>query len=149
MQIHCLTDITVESPDELIEKLSDVASRITGHPKDEILTSLRERERLSSTAIGKGVMLPHIRVDEIEADYIFFLKLDNPLKYVSPDGVDISFVFFIMSPLEKKTEYLRLVSSIVKMIKNESIYSQIRDVHNSEELKKVIQDNLLVKGITN
>ncbi|MCX7957487.1 MAG: PTS sugar transporter subunit IIA [Deltaproteobacteria bacterium] len=149
MQIHCYRDIAAASIDELIERISGIVSEVTGYRRDLILESLKKRESLSPTAIGKGVMLPHIRLEDIEDDYIFFLRLEKGLCYKSPDGSDISFVFFIMSPLEKKGEYLRLVSAIVRMIKNDDLYNRISAITDSEELRKLLQTNLMSKGNTN
>ncbi len=149
MQIQCHRDIFAQSADDLIEKISDIASGVAGYGRDRILNSLRERESLSPTAIGKGVMLPHIRLEEIDNDYIFLIRLQKPLKYKSPDGTDISLVFFIMSPLEKKTEYLRLVSAIVKIIKNDELYARISATDDPEELKRLLLEHIAAKGTTN
>lgn len=149
MQIYCYQDITADSLEDLINRISDIASNVTGFNKDEIISNLKERERISPTTIGKGTLLPHIRLERVENDYLFFFRLKNTLRYKTPDDMDISLVFFIMSPAERKTEYLKLVSSIVKLIKNENLYNKVLSITNSEDLKRLLQENLLSRGIPN
>ncbi len=146
MLIHCLRDINADSIGDLIEKIAIISSEITKQNRDNILSGLKEREELSPTAIGKGVLLPHIRLENITDDYLFFIRLDKPLVYKSPDGINISLVFFIMSPSDRKTEYLKLVSLIAKMIKNDETYKRIMTINDQKELESFLQEHLLQKG---
>lgn len=146
MQIFCYKDIQANSIDQLLDRISTRAADQSGFAKEKILNDLSERERLSPTAIGRGVMLPHIRIDGISNDYLFLFVLKDGIQYNSPDNTEIRLVFLIISPLEKKSEYLKLVSSIVKMIKTDSIYKQISETSEPEEIKKILINHLLSKG---
>ncbi len=146
MQIFCYKGIQADSIDELLDKISTIASSQSGFARDRLFTGLSERERISSTSIGKGVMLPHIRIDGITEDFLFFFLLKDRIKYNSPDNTDIKIVFLILSPLEKKSEYLRLVSAIVKMIKNDSIYQQISETQDIDGIKNILINNLFPRG---
>ncbi len=146
MEIYCYKDIEITSIDELIQKISEIASEVSGYEKVRIFQHLTERERLSPTAIGKGILLPHIRLENLKSDYLFFFKIKNGLRYKTPDEKDIKLVFLILSPFDRKTEYLRLVSSIVKMINNDAIYNQISTNTDTDELKRLFLVNLFIKG---
>ncbi len=145
MQIISYKGISVSSIEDLMNVIATEASRVVGCDGGIILSKLTERERISPTAIGKGVLLPHIRLEKAEEDFIFFFILSDRLKYNTPDGVDIGLVFFIASPMEKKTEYLKLVSSVVRLIKNEQILDDIIFTEDLQAIKSKLFEHLQPK----
>ncbi len=147
MELFCYNNIEADSAEELIGKISEISSGLSGYERGIIYTGLTERERISPTAIGKGVLLPHIRLENLDKDYLFFFRLRKGITYKTPDSAEIRLVFLILSPLDKKTEYLRLISSIVKMVKNQDLYNRITAETDTENLRVLFLENLLAKGI--
>lgn len=145
MQIFCYKGLSAVSIDELLKLIAKEASVITGCKEDLLVMKLLERERLSPTAIGKGVLLPHIRLERAQEDLLLFFTLSERLRYNTPDGRDIGIVFFIVSPAEKKTEYLRLVSSIVRLIKDDDMISELISNDDTEKTKDRLYEHLLLK----
>lgn len=147
MQLYFYKDIEANSVDELIATLSDIAGKLCGFEREKISSNLSERERISPTTIGRGVMLPHIRLEGIEEDYLIFLRLKKAFKYTSPDNKDVYLIFFILSPIERKTEYLKLLSLIVKMVKRDDILEILSSEQDEENVKRIILQNLSLRGL--
>lgn len=145
MQIFCYTGVSAVSIDDLLKLIGREAALITGCEEDLLVKRLLERERLSPTAIGKGALLPHIRLERAQEDLLLFFILSERLRYNTPDGQDIGIVFFIVSPAEKKTEYLRLVSLIVRLIKNEDMISELISNDDTEKMKDRLYEYLFSK----
>lgn len=145
MQIFCYKDFNATSIDEVLRLIAREAALVTGCEESILASKLFEREKISPTAIGKGVLLPHVRLERAQEDFLLFFTLSERLKYNTPDGQDIEIVFFIVSPTEKKTEYLRLVSSIVRLIKSEDLISEIVLNSDVEKTKKRLHEHLVLK----
>jgi|GEM_PF-2026069 PTS system nitrogen regulatory IIA component len=147
MEIFCYKDIQADSIDDLLKLISDKVSEVMGYSRDSIYELLRERESLSPTAIGRGVLLPHTRLDSITTHYILIFMLRGEIPYTTPDGSPIRLVFCIISPSDSKTEYLRLVANIVRILKEDTLYNQIFMAEDEQALKGLIADMLRSRGV--
>ncbi|MEQ1670900.1 MAG: PTS sugar transporter subunit IIA, partial [Hyphomicrobium sp.] len=47
---------------QALQTLSERAGAITGLDVHDIFTALLQRERLSSTSLGRGIAIPHIKI---------------------------------------------------------------------------------------
>jgi len=146
MEIFCYKEISADSIDDLLKRISEKVSNAMSYNQEKIYLLMRERENLSPTAIGKGVLLPHIRIDDITSHFIFVFVLKEEIQYTTPDGLPVRFVFCIVSPSESKTEYLRLVASIVRMLKDDNLYKQISMADDTDKIRDIVASVLTQKG---
>ena len=63
---HVSVNDICKTKKSILEKISDLLSRSSGVSKDDIFKRLYEREKLGSTSIGKGVAIPHARIENID-----------------------------------------------------------------------------------
>lgn len=80
--------------------------------REDILTLVYEREKLASTSIGKGIAIPHCRLDNIDKTYVAFCKLKESVDWKSQDGTKVSFVFLVISPTAKPEQHLKALRII-------------------------------------
>ena len=60
-----MVDVETSSKKNVLELISQKLSKITTSNEDEIFEKLYEREKLGTTAFGKGIAIPHARIDGI------------------------------------------------------------------------------------
>src|SRR6476619_3745091 len=60
--------------------------------------SLRQRERLGTTAIGHGVAIPHGRTGAFKEARAAFLRLEPPVDFEAGDGRPVDLVFAMAVP---------------------------------------------------
>jgi len=83
------------------------------------------REKLASTALGKGVAIPHCRTDEVSKTICVCGFLESPVEWNSPDGKPIDIVFLVITPKDKPQEYLQTVRSIILTLKDLSLEGEL------------------------
>lgn len=104
--------------------------RIDFLPEDtrlELLERLVDRERLTSTGIGKGVAIPHPRKpmsDDKAESTIYTCFLEKPIDYGAIDDQPVFVLFILASPTVK--EHLHLLSRLSYCLRDESF---IRFLH--------------------
>lgn len=103
---------------EVFEFLSDEFSKDLGLKREKILALLEEREKLSSTWIGHGTLLPHNHSPEIRGISIIFIRCGTPL--VLDDGNKVKYIFSILTSGKDQDLYLGLLQGIGKLIGKES-----------------------------
>src|SRR5688500_19562979 len=63
-----------------------------------IADGLRRREQLGSTAIGRGVAIPHCRSNAFSAPRAAFLRLAHGIEFAATDGQPIDLLFAMCVP---------------------------------------------------
>lgn len=79
------------------------------------------REALVSTAIGMGIAIPHAKLSGYEQFFIAIGILSKGVDWNALDHLPIRLIFLIGGPEHKQTEYLKLLSSLTQLIKNDEI----------------------------
>ena len=116
----------------------DAAARLLGDGSpdatDAIASSLRQRERLGSTAIGHGVAIPHGRSNACRDARAAFLRLSEPVDFAAVDGEPVDLVLAIAAPEQFSQQYLQLLSEIADRFADVGFRDGLRDAPDAEAL---------------
>lgn len=119
-------ELKAENKVNAIESLSDHLKG-KGIIKDlhEISHAILAREKLASTALGKGVAIPHCRTGEVSKTTCVCGFLEKPVEWGSPDGKPVDIVFLVITPKDKPQEYLQFVRAIINTVKDLSLEGEV------------------------
>ena len=84
---------------QVLALISDIAARNFGLDAGMILDALAEREQAGSTGLGRGVAVPHARLDGLSRMRAVFLRLEHPVDFASVDDQPVDLVFALFSPM--------------------------------------------------
>ncbi len=105
----------------------------------EIFNSLLARERLGSTGLGRGVALPHGRVEGCEQPGVALLKLEHTIDYDSLDGQPVDLVCALLVPQEATEEHLQLLSQMAEMFRDSQLLSDLRAAQTPTEMLDLLR----------
>jgi PTS system nitrogen regulatory IIA component len=131
-QQRILNKANLQSQKRVFEVLSNLlcSSEISN---DLVYQKLFERERIGSTAIGKGVAVPHCRIAELSITKIAVLTLDQAIEYETPEqAVDIFIA--VLFPENVTDVHIKFMAELVRFLKTAGCLEQIRQAQNNEEL---------------
>jgi len=115
-----------------------VAEQVAGTEQtldeDQVYTSLLERERLGSTALGYGVAVPHCRVSGLEQPLGCLVTLAEAIDYDAPDGEPVDLLFVLLVPPDATQEHLDLLADIARRFSNPSYCHGLRSAQGAEQL---------------
>ncbi|HKW50967.1 MAG TPA: PTS sugar transporter subunit IIA [Candidatus Eisenbacteria bacterium] len=101
--------------EELVQPL--VPAGVTRHPA-AILDLLAQREALGSTAIGKGIAVPHARSALIAERAVLVARSVRGIDFDAPDGRAVQLFFLIVAPSAGQDPiYLNLLADIVRAVR--------------------------------
>jgi mannitol/fructose-specific phosphotransferase system IIA component (Ntr-type) len=151
---HCPTCIQ-ENPMNLAKKINtqDVViynalastdqlySEYSGHLKqkghiqteDKIKRLFIRRENVQSTAIGRGVAIPHIFSEEFQHFTIGLAVIKTGLDYKAPDNEPVHTVFLIMSDERSVGQHLKTLAYIAKLTQETDFSERMQGVETAEE----------------
>jgi nitrogen PTS system EIIA component len=112
-----LIELPENNRDHALQLLAHILEAIPFvHPGTDVVALVMERERLTSTALGKGWACPHARV-AFEEDLVCALGWSpTGIDYGAPDGMPISMIAMYLVPSNQRNHYLREVSLLAKAL---------------------------------
>jgi PTS system nitrogen regulatory IIA component len=107
--------------------------------RDELASEIFHREELMSTGIGLGVASPHVRLPSLNKTIMLAALIQSGLDdYNSLDGQPVQLVFMIAAGHHQHAEYLRLLSSLAKLVKEENVRQQLISSISPEDFFKTL-----------
>jgi len=81
-------------------------------PDEDILAGLQERESLGSTGFGKGIAIPHCRLQSVTDFVVGIITVASGVDFEALDEEKVNLIIFIIAPEAKSNEHLKLLSAI-------------------------------------
>ncbi len=92
-----------------------------------------KREHMMTTGVGKGLALPHIRVNGFASPLVVVAVCKKPIPaedYKSLDGQPIRLVVFLAADESDQEAYLKLLGSISAKLKSDNVIDDIMAAGN-------------------
>lgn len=127
--------------DEVIDEMINCAEA-QGHlsDKESFYQGILNREQVVSTGIGMGIALPHAKSATLDHFFIIVAVLKRGVDWAALDGAPVRIVFMIGGPDDKQTEYLRVLSSITEVIKDEELRKKIISAQNPSSIMTLLTE---------
>tara|TARA_R110002110_G_scaffold121431_2_gene297180 strand:- start:12215 stop:12697 length:483 start_codon:yes stop_codon:yes gene_type:complete len=130
---------SASSKKKVIEFLAKtIAITIPQMTESVLFDSFFQRERLGSTAIGKGFALPHCRAKEIEQIVGCFIQLKEPIDFDALDNQPVDLVFALVVPFETTELHLKVLSNIAEKFRQDAYVKKLRAAQSQEDLFKLL-----------
>lgn len=130
---------SVSSKKRALEILSEsLAKQHSSLNKSRILDALLAREKLGSTGLGKGIAIPHCRLEELEKIYVAMLKLEEGVEFEASDDLPVTFLFCMIVPEEAADDHLQLLANLAELLDNEHVRESIEKCENAECLYQLL-----------
>lgn len=99
-----------------------------------------QRERLGSTGVGHGVLVPHIRSSDTTYASACFIKLNHPVYFASLDKQPVDLVVGLVLPNDQNEENLLILKHLVEPLNQPLFRSRCRSAKNNPDLYRVIKE---------
>jgi PTS system nitrogen regulatory IIA component len=135
----CIVFLNSETRDDALNELVDVLYACGKIPeKESFFASVIDREDLVSTGIGMQVAIPHAKKEGYKDFFIAVgVQKEKGIEWQSLDKAPVRLVFMIGGPENKQTQYLKILSRLTQVIKDEKIRKKLITVGSKEEFMKV------------
>ncbi len=121
--------------DELIELF--VASKKVANAT-KLRTDLINREKKSSTAVGQGVAIPHVRTMQAREFTICIARSTAGIDFDAPDGALVHVFFGVVAPPYGDKLYLEVYREIGEMLTHDATRAEIMEASSPHEVIKAV-----------
>ena len=108
----CISDLRSKKKEAVLTEMVEAAAEL-GLVTDAglLLEILKQRERLGTTALGKGVALPHARSLTMRAPRVIVARSTRGIEWGADDDAPVTLVMLVLAPAEWSEEaYVGLVA---------------------------------------
>ncbi len=106
--------------------------------KKQFLNSINSRERFSNTEIIPNVAIPHADCETVQELFLLIYINKSGVKYEHPKFGDVNIVFLFGCGNKNSREYLKLLASSARMLKDESFRNELISCRDEQEIIALI-----------
>ena len=134
-----IADLTGKEKSEVLEEMANqLADRPAGLDPAQVLRVLQERERISTTAIGEGVAIPHGKLPTVEKISGLFARSLQGVDFASLDGEPTFLFFTLIAPQEAAADHLKALARISRLLKDPDLRQRLMAARNRQDLYDII-----------
>lgn len=124
---------------ELLEQLVE-HQKLSQAQVEPSLEALLAREQLGSTALGKGVAVPHARVEGLEETLVAFGYSEEGIEFDALDGQPVQYFFMVISPEGDHEQYVELMGKISQLVRDHDFRRFLEAARQSEDIVELVSD---------
>lgn len=131
---NIILPLKARTKEEVIRELAAKAyeSRLISE-KDLFIKKLLEREELTSTSIGKGIAIPHLRKASarvVKEAKIIIAVSEQGIDFASFDGEPTNLFFLLIS--DSEVVHLRILSKLSNILRDEEAVKTLRSLNTKK-----------------
>jgi PTS system nitrogen regulatory IIA component len=107
----------------------------------QLLDRLLQREKMGSTAIGRGVAIPHCKFKGIAKPLVMAGLSRQGIAFEAVDGKPVHLFFIVVTPPDTPNDSLRILALIARLVRrSKSLIKNILQAKGSESLLDIIRE---------
>jgi len=132
-------DLESDSKDELLKELVSLL-HLDEKSEGTLFKTLKRRENLGSTGIGKGIAIPHCRSLVVSRLRLAYGRKVAGVDFNAIDGAPVHNFFLIVAPpLEVSNQYLPVLGKIAQFCKDPQVSGQLLALESPEQFLGLLE----------
>jgi PTS system nitrogen regulatory IIA component len=125
--------------DALLALANSLANAPQVKNRQELVTEILKREELMSTAMGRGIAIPHVRLASV-TDLIVAIGISQTdiLDFHALDDEPVRLVFMVAAAHNQHAYYLQTISFFSARLKNPALRRDLLKVKQAEEAYRLL-----------
>lgn len=133
-------EIDGDSKDDILKELITLLD--LDEKSDAILfKTLKRRENLGSTGIGKGIAIPHCRSLVVNRLRLAYGRKPGGVDFKAIDGDPVyNFFLIVAPPLEVSNQYLPVLGQIAQFAKDPDVPERLQEIESPEAFLDLLEE---------
>lgn len=137
-----ISGMNATSKKHLLQEIAQRASETVGVDARAAFDAMLERERLGPTGMGRGVAIPHARVDGLEKIGGLFVSLQRPVDFDSVDDEPVDLVFALFAPADAGADHLRALARVSRRLRDPGVCAKLRSADQDSAVYAVLTESI-------
>jgi nitrogen PTS system EIIA component len=132
-------ELSSDSKDEILKELIQLLG-LDEKSETILYKTLKRRENLGSTGIGKGIAIPHCRSLVVNELRLAYGRKTGGADFQAIDGEPVHHFFLIVAPpLEVSNQYLPILGKIAQFAKDPDIPATLSEIEKPQEFLGLLE----------
>lgn len=132
-------DLTREAKDDILKELVGLLA-LDEKSEGILYKTLKRRENLGSTGIGKGIAIPHCRSLVVSRLRLAYGRKSRGVDFKAIDNAPVhNFFLIIAPPLEVSNQYLPVLGKIAQFAKDPEVPALLDALSSPEEFLALLE----------
>ena len=133
-------ELESDSKDDILKELISLLD-IDEKSETILYKTLKRRENLGSTGIGKGIAIPHCRSLVVNELRLAYGRKPEGMDFQAIDGQPVQHFFLIVAPpLEVSNQYLPILGKIAQFAKDPDIPDALAEISEPQEFLALVAE---------
>jgi PTS system nitrogen regulatory IIA component len=134
-----IADLSGNEKSQVLKEMADqLADSQAGLDPAQVLRVLQDREKISTTAIGEGVAIPHGKLPSVQQVSGLFARSLHGVDFASLDGEPTYLFFTLIAPQDAAADHLKALARISRLLKDPDLRHRLLAAGTSQELYDII-----------
>jgi mannitol/fructose-specific phosphotransferase system IIA component (Ntr-type) len=107
---------------------------------EAFFSEILEREKVSSTALGHDVAIPHARTEQCTEILIAVGRCSAGVNFEGKNIIPVKLIFLIGTPKQMVTDYLRVVGNLARLLRRDTLRNELLAAPDAATFIKLIAD---------
>lgn len=135
--------LEADTKDEILRELIAVLG-LDDRSEAILFKTLKRRENLGSTGIGKGIAIPHCRSLVVNRLRLAYGRKPEGVEFKAIDGAPVyNFFLIVAPPLEVSNQYLPVLGKIAQFAKDPEVPERLRKIEEPEDFLKLLEEKAI------
>lgn len=131
-------DLASDQKDDLLKELVELLG-LDEKAEATLVKTLKRRENLGSTGIGKGIAIPHCRSLVVSRLRLAYGRKIAGVDFNAIDGAPVHNFFLIVAPpLEVSNQYLPVLGKIAQFCKDAAVTDQLLALKSADDFLELL-----------
>jgi PTS system fructose-specific IIA component/PTS system nitrogen regulatory IIA component len=110
------------------------AGKVACEHGEALVEALAEREQLGTTGLGKGIAIPHLRTDSVDASVGAIGVAPEGIDFDSLDGSPTRLVFLLLSPSDRRQEHVAILRRLARLFCDRTLQYWVQIPRTAQDL---------------
>jgi mannitol/fructose-specific phosphotransferase system IIA component (Ntr-type) len=107
--------------------------------RDRLLEAVLARERQRTTAVGRGLAIPHAKTDACPTLVLALGRTAEPLDFEAIDGNPVRLVVLVAGPMDQASQQIQVLARVSRLVINDEALRQLLAAESAASLIEVVR----------
>ena len=133
-------NIEADNKDDILKELITLLD-LDEKSEGILFKTLKRRENLGSTGIGKGIAIPHCRSLVVNRLRLAYGRKPEGVDFKAIDGAPaFNFFLIVAPPLEVSNQYLPVLGKIAQFAKDPEVPTRLQEIQSAEGFLDLLEE---------
>jgi nitrogen PTS system EIIA component len=135
-----IASLKAKNKKQALQELAQKAAELTKLDARQVFETLLQRERLGSTGVGRGIAIPHGRIEGLSQIVSVFARLDEPIPFDALDDEPVGLLFLLLAPEQAGADHLKALARISRLLRDPQTIENLKASRDRASLYAVLTE---------